>query len=127
MREEIEEWWKRKNRFHRDLNSLGCEYRVITTRPLSYVKNGAAVAFISPSVYFTERLVRFSNLQRYCVNCPKRCYLTINYRHIGPSCSKESSHTKVRLSRSSESSAKSFMALAHTHRQRYSICLGVED
>ena len=38
------------------------EYYNITIRPRSYLRNGAAVKLIFPSLYFTERLVRLTNL-----------------------------------------------------------------
>jgi len=39
------------------------------------VRNGSTVKFILPSFHFTEWLVCFNNLQSYCTNYLKRCYL----------------------------------------------------
>ena len=69
-------WWfwcydcmrERESRCHRDFNSRSqaCESDVLTIKPWSFLRNGAAIKFlsikfISPSSHFTEQLVRFNN------------------------------------------------------------------
>ena len=40
---------------------------MLTIKPRSYLSNREAVKITPSPLYFTERLVRLSNLQRYCV------------------------------------------------------------